>query len=133
MVSPDIFVSSEGVKSHTILKDKKAILILGAMHLKDDIEMYAANISQQELPWPPNNETFAEKETEFPSSVNAFFTEILKAKDYMSCESIKRLIQSYASDLIHGVARGKVITLNHFLLGVGLHNLTDSVSSRTLY
>ena len=26
--------------------------------------------------------------------------------------------------MIHGVTRGKVVTLKHFLLGVGLHNIT---------
>ena len=122
--SPDIVVSAEGAKSHTNLKDDKAIVKQAAMHLKDNIEMYAANIFQQELPWPPNNETLTQQETEFPSSVTAFFTEILKLKDHMPSESIKRLIQSYASDLIHCVTRGKGITLKHFLLGMGLHNLT---------
>ena len=48
--SSDIVVSVDGVKSHTILEDMKAILKQAAIHLKDDIEIYAANISQQELP-----------------------------------------------------------------------------------
>ena len=30
----------------------------------------------------------------------------------------------YASDLIYGVTRGNVITAKHFLLGLGLHNMT---------
>ena len=39
-------------------------------------------------------------------------------------DSMKRLNMSYSSDLIHGVTKGKVITLKHFLLAMGLHNLT---------
>ena len=33
-------------------------------------------------------------------------------------------MRSYSNDLIHGITRGKLITLKHFLLGLGLHNLT---------
>ncbi len=33
-------------------------------------------------------------------------------------------MDSYSSDLIHGVTKGKVITAKHFLLGLGLHNIT---------
>ena len=33
-------------------------------------------------------------------------------------------MHSYGSDLIHGVTRGKVVTLKHFLIGLGLHNIT---------
>ena len=36
--SPDIVVSSEGVKSHTILNDKKTVLKQAAMYLREDIE-----------------------------------------------------------------------------------------------
>ena len=34
------------------------------------------------------------------------------------------MIQSYASDLIYEVTRRNVITGKHFLLGLGLHNMT---------
>ena len=33
-------------------------------------------------------------------------------------------MHSYGPDLIHGVTRGKVVTLKHFLIGLGLHNIT---------
>jgi hypothetical protein len=45
-------------------------------------------------------------------------------KDHPNCDTANRLIQSYSSDLIHGVTCGKTITAKHFLLGLGLHNLT---------
>ena len=67
--SPDIVVSSEGVKSHTILNDKKTVLKQAAMYLKEDIEMCAADISKEELVWPPNAETLKQQETAFPSSL----------------------------------------------------------------
>ena len=31
---------------------------------------------------------------------------------------------SYTRDFIHGVTRGKVINLKHFLVRIGLHNIT---------
>ncbi len=34
------------------------------------------------------------------------------------------MISSFGYDLIHGVTSGRVITLKHFLLGLGLHNIT---------
>ena len=45
-------------------------------------------------------------------------------KGHPNRDMANRLIQSYPSDLIHGVTRGKTITAKHFLLGLGLHNLT---------
>ena len=37
---------------------------------------------------------------------------------------MKRLVISCSSDLISAVTRGKTVTLKHFLIGVGLHNIT---------
>ena len=34
------------------------------------------------------------------------------------------MISSFGNDLIHGVTNGRVITLKHFLIGLGLHNIT---------
>ena len=42
---------------------------------------------------------------------------------------MKQLVTSYSSDLITGVTRGKVVTLKHFLIGVGLHNITIKILS----
>ena len=39
-------------------------------------------------------------------------------------EIVERLSLSYTRDLIHGVTRGKLITLKHFLVGMGLHSIT---------
>ena len=39
-------------------------------------------------------------------------------------ENIGRLIQSYSADLVHGVSRSDTITAKHFLLALGVHNIT---------
>ena len=33
-------------------------------------------------------------------------------------------MDSYSADFIHGVSRGQVVTAKHFLVGLGLHNIT---------
>ena len=48
----------------------------------------------------------------------------MTGSDQKQYESTSRLIQSYSSDLVYGVTRGKVITAKHFLLGLGFHNIT---------
>ena len=63
-------------------------------------------------------------ETNFPVNLSEFLTNVLRSKDRANSEVIKRLVHSYGSDLIHGVIRGKVVTLKHFLIGLGLHNIT---------
>ena len=44
--------------------------------------------------------------------------------DHASSVNVNRLVDSYSAGLIHGVSRGDFITQKHFLLGLGLHNLT---------
>ena len=39
-------------------------------------------------------------------------------ESYMSCIS-------YISDSVHGIRKGEVLTVKHFLLGLGLHSTTD--------
>ena len=53
---------------------------------------------------------------------------------------MKRLVYPYGSDLVHGMTHGKVVTLKHFLNGLGLHNITglktpikNLVTSRPFY
>ena len=53
-------------------------------------------------------------------------------KDHPNRDMANRLTQSYPSDLIHGVTRGKTITAKHFLLGLGLHNLTGQKIPRQI-
>ena len=81
------------------------------------------------LEWPPRLEQLKNFETNFPVNLSEFLTNLLKSKDRANSEVIKRLVHSYGSDLIHGVTRGKVATLKHFLIGLGLHNITGLKTS----
>ena len=37
---------------------------------------------------------------------------------------MKRFVNSFSTDLVAAVSRGKVVTLKQFLIGVGIHNIT---------
>ena len=65
-------------------------------------------------------------ETELPELVNLFMMELLKTERHKSSrsEDIGRLIQSYSAYLVHGVIKDDTITAKHFLLGLGVNNVT---------
>ena len=64
--------------------------------------------------------------TKLPKSVTVFLSELLKSEKRVIGTKNTRLIDSYAAGLVHGVTGGKVITAKHFLLAIGLHNITGS-------
>ena len=119
---PEVVVSTVGLDSTTIVNDKDNILKLVAKFLREDILNYASNL--KDIGWLPNCETLSSPERQPPLCTSNFVTELLKAKDHDYSDTTRRLINSYSSDLIDGVTRGRIITLKHFLIGVGLHNLT---------
>ena len=119
--TPQVIISAKCLDSATIVKDKKAILIECAKVLREDIINYAKNY---EMPWPLTIESIKNTEQDCPKSVNDFLTSLLKSEVHDLSDSLKRTVSSFASDLISAVTRGKVVTLKHFLLGVGLHNIT---------
>ena len=117
----EVVVSSEGLHSTTIVKDTTSIIKQAAEYLQEEILEYASNMNM--LDWPPQLEQLKNSEKNFPTNLTEFLTNLLKSDRGIS-DIIKRLVHSYGSDLIHGVTRGKVVTLKHFLIGLGLHNIT---------
>ena len=59
-----------------------------------------------------------------PNPIESFISYLLKNKDHPNHHTVNRSIQFYSSDITHGVTRGKAITAKHFVLGLGLHNIT---------
>ena len=119
--SPQVIISPEGLNTSTVLRDKSKILKEAAKYLSEDILDFASNYK---LPWPLTPDTLSSQVANMPKSVKDFFSAVLKSEDHSLSDSMKRLVTSYSSDLITGVTRGKVVTLKHFLIGVGLHNIT---------
>ena len=110
--SQEVIASSEGLKTATIIRDKDFILKEAANYLPEDILEYAANL--KETPWPPSKELLRCAERDLPSTLENFFSTVLKSKDHSLAEPFKHFVRSCSSDLIHGVTLGKVITLKHF-------------------
>ena len=92
--------------------------------IRDDILDYCKIVPG--IGWPPDITVLQSKELEVPQSVQVFLTQLLKSPDHdgRKNERIKRLVDSYGADFIHGVSRGQVVTAKHFLVGLGLHNIT---------
>ena len=57
-------------------------------------------------------------------SVILFLKNLSKHSKHAVSVKKVRLIESYASDFIHEVRNGEVLTSKHFLLGLGLHSIT---------
>ena len=77
-----------------------------------------------ELSWPPSLTELEQQEERIPNDVKRFLENLLQSPEHPNQEKVKLFVRSYSNDLIHGVTKGKVITLKHFLDGLGLHNLT---------
>ena len=121
-VKPKVVVSSEGITSNTVLKNKDVLIKECAKLLKDDILQYTKTYA---MPWPLTIDRISEEEKSLPDSVTDFLTNLMKSvHGHNLSDSSKRLVSSYSSDLISAISGGKVVTLKHFLLGVGLHNIT---------
>ena len=61
-----------------------------------------------------------------PTSVDLFLKNLLKhSKHKDSAKTKMKFIESYVSNFVHGVRKGEVLTTKHFLLGFGLHSITD--------
>ena len=113
--APQVVVSSEGLNSSIILKNKEEITKECAKQLRQDTLQYASNYS---MPWPLTTETIDDGEKTLPESVNKFVSSLLKSKDLSLSDSIKRLVLSYSSDLTAALSTGKVVTLSNFCLAL---------------
>ena len=103
--TPQVIVSKEGIGERTILQDKDILIKQTASLLREDITDYMNSL--KDMPWPPMIESLTSNDQKSHNS-----------------EIVEHLSLSYIRDLIHGVTRGKVITPKHFLVGMGLHNIT---------
>ena len=120
--SAEIVTSRAGMQKNVILNDD-TIVQKAAMIIRKDI---LDDNKTSEQTWPPNLDELKEAENSIPQSTLNFLSHLLHNPDTRNkiSEKMKCQIKSYAADLIHGVSQGKVITLKHFILGLGLHNMT---------
>ena len=126
---PEVIISKTATLKDQIdtVVDKNIYISRAASYIQEDILNFAKNLP--ETSWPPTVEELSSEHRKQHESVTNFLTELLKlpqSHEVLNGKHCKRLIHSYAADLVHGVTRGKVITAKHFLLATGLHNITGS-------
>ena len=119
---PEVVISKEGINSHTLFNNPDFVIKKASESLRSDILDYAKNMPT--LKWPPYIEDLTSEAMQPPQSLVLFLSQLLKANQHFESYAVKRLVESYSSDLIHGVTRGKVLTAKHFVLSLGLHNIT---------
>ena len=123
---PLVLVSANISLSEINFTNNKECIVKSAEYLREDIIQYSENLP--ELSWPPtSNELSSDERSTIPASLLTFLNHLLKSSDKHAItrsSNAVRLVNSYASDMIHGVTRGEVITAKHFLLALGLHSIT---------
>lgn len=118
----EIIVSKELINQETLLNKDNQIKSVAKI-IKDDIKEH---YSQNKNTFPICLKQVKEMNKETPHSLRNLLENVLKS-DSHSLESrptLSRLCSSIEQDIVHAVTRGEQITEKHFLLGLGLHNLT---------
>ena len=123
---PEIIINANTTSLNYLPVDKEHHIKKAAEYLKEDVLEYANKL--KDTSWPPTIEELTSEEREPPASVITFLTTLLKEKCHgvTRNKTIPRLIDSFAADMIYGVTHGKVVTSKHYLLALGLHNITGS-------
>ena len=130
--TPQIVVSRERITTTSTTNTKEYLLKAAAKALHSEILEYEKSLP--DLSWPPQIDVLKERNESIPSMGTNFLDILLKAPGHSNSVFTQRLIDSFSQDLVHGVSRGRVITLKHFALGVGMHNITgQKFPARILY
>ena len=122
--SANIVISASAIDAHKNEIRRESSILEVADYLRNEIMIYSKNIPK--LSWPPTRDELTADERAPPEALITFLTHLLRSDKHTvtRSENIRRLIDSYAADLIHGVTRGETITAKHFLLALGLHSQT---------
>ena len=130
-----LFISPPGKRCEVIISTN---CFDGKFNCNKDVIEIAANIIRNDIvkkfqglvqsSWPPSSTELSSYERKPPESVYTFLNNLMKLDDHhadLSANS-KRIVDSYAQDLVNGVTRGKVMQQKHFWSALGLHNLTGT-------
>lgn len=81
--------------------------------------------SALDLPWPPTVESLKERDEQIPYLLKLFFSTMMESRsDKSSSNIVKRLTNSFCSDILFSISRGKFLTSKHASVGLGLHSMT---------
>ena len=69
---PEVVVSTAGLDSTAVVKEKTAVLKQAAEYIREDILQYAEKLDSPS--WPPTSDSLTDQEKDYPSALNEFFT-----------------------------------------------------------
>ena len=107
--------------------DKDSSLNEIASIIKSDIVSYCKTLP--EMSWPPQIEEI--ERIEMPEFLRIFLTKLKSGKEHATVnnENVKRLVNSFRSDIINAMMRGRILTKEHYLLSLRLHSM---IGTRTI-
>ena len=108
----------------TITHLQTCIKSAAAATLRADILSYCNAIKDQH--WPPTIETVTAEYGPPPDLVNLFLNTLLYSgkKNIDKLDALPRLVESFCADFVHAVSKSEVIAPKHYLLSLGMHNMT---------
>ena len=97
-----------------------------ASTVNSDIVSYCKTLP--EMSWTPKIEEIERRE--MPEYIRTFLTKLMSGKEHATVnnENVKRLVNSFGSDIINGVMTGKILTKKYYLLSLGLHSMIGTRS-----
>ena len=110
--------------------DKDSSVNEVASVIKSDIARYRQTLP--EMSWPPKIEEI--ERIEMPESLRFFLTKVRSGKEHATVnnENVKRLVNSFGSDIINGVMRGRILIKKHYLLSLDLRSMIGTRSVITI-
>ena len=69
-----------------------------------------------------------------PESLRILLTKLVSGKEHATVnnENVKRLVNSFGSDIVNGVMKGRMLTKKHYFLSLGLHSMIGTRSVITI-
>ena len=109
-------INSSTINAQNVTVERQININNVAEQLRDDILK-----NWPTTDWPPTIKDLKNADKNPPYSLVEFVTTLLSSEKYFvtRSESLSRLIEFYAADIIHSVTRGNAITGKHFLLALG--------------
>ena len=84
------------------------------------------------MSWPPKIEEI--EKIEMPESLRIFLTKLMSGKEHATVnnENVKHFVNSFGSDIINNVMRGRILAKKYYLLSLDLHSMIGTRSVITI-
>ena len=120
-----IVIASDSIEEVlTTIAHPQTYIKSAAATLRADILSYFSAIKDHH--WPPTVVTVTVEYGSPPDLVKLLLNTILYSgkKNINKLDALLRLVDSFCADFVHAVTKGEVITLKHYLLSLGMRNMT---------